>query len=100
MALALRGWRTSRVVTIKPLTATYGITIVGVVYMLAAFVTTALVPIDVLRDSNQEAPKLAPIHAERLGKGLTVRFSRASGRVTFTAALAIITETKGVKPPM
>ena len=69
MALALRGRRTSRVVTIKPLTATYGITIVGVVYMLAAFVTTALVPIDVLRDSNQEAPKLAPIHAERLGKG-------------------------------
>ncbi len=53
VALALRGRRTSRVVTKKPMTATCGITIVGVVYMLAAFVTTAL----------------APIHAERLGKG-------------------------------
>ena len=31
-----------------------GITITGVVYMLVAFVTTALVPIDVLRESNQD----------------------------------------------
>jgi amino acid transporter len=31
-----------------------GITITGVVYMLVAFFTTALVPLDVLRDTNQD----------------------------------------------
>jgi amino acid transporter len=31
-----------------------GITITGVVYMLVAFFTTALVPIEILRDSNQD----------------------------------------------
>jgi amino acid transporter len=41
----------------------YGIAITGVVYMLVAFVTTALVPIDVLRDSNQDLLEVVRIGA-------------------------------------
>jgi amino acid transporter len=40
-----------------------GITITGVVYMLVAFVTTTLVPIDVLRDSNQDLLEVVRIGA-------------------------------------
>jgi basic amino acid/polyamine antiporter, APA family len=40
-----------------------GITITGVVYMLVAFVTTALVPIDVLRDSNQDLLEVVRVGA-------------------------------------
>ena len=40
-----------------------GITITGVVYMLVAFVTTALVPIDVLRNSNQDLLEVVRIGA-------------------------------------
>jgi amino acid transporter len=40
-----------------------GITIVGIVYMLVAFVTTALVPIDVLRDSNQDLLEVVRVGA-------------------------------------
>jgi amino acid transporter len=41
----------------------YGITLTGIVYMLVAFVTTALVPIDVLRDSNQDLLEVVKIGA-------------------------------------
>jgi len=41
-----------------------GITIVGVIYMLVAFVTTALVPIDVLRESNQDLLEVIRVGAE------------------------------------
>jgi amino acid transporter len=41
----------------------YGITITGVVYMLVAFVTTTLVPIDVLRDSNQDLLEVVRVGA-------------------------------------
>lgn len=41
----------------------WGITITGIVYMLVAFVTTALVPIDVLRDSNQDLLEVVRIGA-------------------------------------
>ncbi|HVY66646.1 MAG TPA: APC family permease [Gammaproteobacteria bacterium] len=40
-----------------------GITITGVVYMLVAFCTTALVPIDTLRDSNQDLLEVVRIGA-------------------------------------
>jgi amino acid transporter len=40
-----------------------GITITGVVYMLVAFFTTALVPIEVLRDSNQDLLEVVRIGA-------------------------------------
>jgi amino acid transporter len=40
-----------------------GITITGIVYMLVAFFTTALVPIDVLRDSNQDLLEVVRIGA-------------------------------------
>jgi APA family basic amino acid/polyamine antiporter len=40
-----------------------GISITGVVYMLVAFVTTALVPIDILRDSNQDLLEVVRIGA-------------------------------------
>lgn len=40
-----------------------GITITGVVYMLVAFFTTALVPIDVLRDSNQDLLEVVRVGA-------------------------------------
>jgi amino acid transporter len=40
-----------------------GITITGVVYMLVAFVTTALVPIEILRDSNQDLLEVVRIGA-------------------------------------
>jgi APA family basic amino acid/polyamine antiporter len=40
-----------------------GITITGVVYMLVAFFTTALVPIDILRDSNQDLLEVVRIGA-------------------------------------
>jgi APA family basic amino acid/polyamine antiporter len=40
-----------------------GITITGAVYMLVAFFTTALVPIDVLRDSNQDLLEVVRIGA-------------------------------------
>ncbi len=40
-----------------------GITITGVVYMLVAFFTTALVPIDVLRESNQDLLEVVRIGA-------------------------------------
>lgn len=40
-----------------------GISITGVVYMLVAFVTTTLVPIDVLRDSNQDLLEVVRIGA-------------------------------------
>jgi amino acid transporter len=40
-----------------------GITITGVVYMLVAFVTTTLVPIEVLRDSNQDLLEVVRIGA-------------------------------------
>jgi APA family basic amino acid/polyamine antiporter len=42
----------------------YGITITGIVYMLVAFVTTALVPIATLRDSNQDLLEVVRIGAE------------------------------------
>jgi basic amino acid/polyamine antiporter, APA family len=42
----------------------YGITITGIVYMLVAFVTTALVPIETLRDSNQDLLEVIRIGAE------------------------------------
>jgi amino acid transporter len=41
----------------------YGITIVGIVYMLVAFFTTALVPIGVLRDSNQDLLEVVRVGA-------------------------------------
>jgi len=40
-----------------------GITITGVVYMLVAFFTTALVPIEILRDSNQDLLEVVRIGA-------------------------------------
>jgi amino acid transporter len=40
-----------------------GITITGVIYMLVAFFTTALVPIDVLRESNQDLLEVVRIGA-------------------------------------
>ncbi|HEY9182757.1 MAG TPA: APC family permease [Gammaproteobacteria bacterium] len=40
-----------------------GITITGIVYMLVAFFTTALVPIDILRDSNQDLLEVVRIGA-------------------------------------
>jgi amino acid transporter len=40
-----------------------GISITGVVYMLVAFFTTALVPIDVLRDSNQDLLEVVRVGA-------------------------------------
>jgi amino acid transporter len=40
-----------------------GITITGIVYMLVAFVTTALVPIDVLRNTNQDLLEVVRIGA-------------------------------------
>jgi amino acid transporter len=40
-----------------------GITITGIVYMLVAFFTTALVPIDTLRDSNQDLLEVVRIGA-------------------------------------
>jgi APA family basic amino acid/polyamine antiporter len=40
-----------------------GITIVGVIYMLVAFCTTALVPIETLRDSNQDLLEVVRIGA-------------------------------------
>jgi amino acid transporter len=40
-----------------------GITITGVVYMLVAFVTTALVPLDVLRDTNQDLLEVVRVGA-------------------------------------
>jgi APA family basic amino acid/polyamine antiporter len=40
-----------------------GITVTGIVYMLVAFFTTALVPIDVLRDSNQDLLEVVRIGA-------------------------------------
>jgi len=40
-----------------------GISLTGVVYMLVAFVTTALVPIDILRDSNQDLLEVVRIGA-------------------------------------
>jgi amino acid transporter len=40
-----------------------GITIVGIVYMLVAFFTTALVPIGVLRDSNQDLLEVVRVGA-------------------------------------
>src|SRR5882672_297515 len=40
-----------------------GITIVGIVYMLVAFVTTALVPIDVLRDTKQDLLEVVKVGA-------------------------------------
>jgi APA family basic amino acid/polyamine antiporter len=40
-----------------------GITITGVVYMLVAFFTTALVPIDVLRESNQDLLEVVRVGA-------------------------------------
>ena len=40
-----------------------GITITGIVYMLVAFFTTALVPIDVLRESNQDLLEVVRIGA-------------------------------------
>jgi basic amino acid/polyamine antiporter, APA family len=40
-----------------------GITLTGVVYMLVAFFTTALVPIEVLRDSNQDLLEVVRIGA-------------------------------------
>jgi len=40
-----------------------GITITGIIYMLVAFFTTALVPIDVLRDSNQDLLEVVRIGA-------------------------------------
>src|SRR5262245_16626293 len=40
-----------------------GITIVGVVYMLVAFVTTALVPIDVLRETRQDLLEVVKVGA-------------------------------------
>jgi amino acid transporter len=41
-----------------------GITITGVVYMLVAFVTTALVPIETLRDSDQDLLEVVRVGAE------------------------------------
>jgi APA family basic amino acid/polyamine antiporter len=41
----------------------YGITITGIVYMLVAFVTTALVPIETLRDSNQDLLEVVRVGA-------------------------------------
>lgn len=41
----------------------YGIAITGVVYMLVAFVTTALVPIDTLRETNQDLLEVVRIGA-------------------------------------
>jgi amino acid transporter len=41
----------------------YGITITGVVYMLVAFVTTALVPIETLRETNQDLLEVVRIGA-------------------------------------
>jgi amino acid transporter len=40
-----------------------GITIVGVIYMLVAFVTTALVPIEVLRDTRQDLLEVVKVGA-------------------------------------
>ena len=40
-----------------------GITITGIVYMLVAFVTTALVPIETLRDTNQDLLEVVRIGA-------------------------------------
>jgi amino acid transporter len=40
-----------------------GITITGIIYMLVAFVTTALVPIETLRDSNQDLLEVVRIGA-------------------------------------
>jgi amino acid transporter len=40
-----------------------GITLTGIVYMLVAFFTTALVPIDILRDSNQDLLEVVRIGA-------------------------------------
>jgi amino acid transporter len=40
-----------------------GITITGIVYMVVAFVTTALVPIDVLRNTNQDLLEVVRIGA-------------------------------------
>ena len=40
-----------------------GISITGIVYMLVAFVTTALVPIEILRDSNQDLLEVVRIGA-------------------------------------
>lgn len=40
-----------------------GITVTGVIYMLVAFVTTALVPIDVLRETNQDLLEVVRIGA-------------------------------------
>jgi amino acid transporter len=41
----------------------FGITLTAVVYMLVAFVTTTLVPIDVLRDSNQDLLEVVRVGA-------------------------------------
>jgi amino acid transporter len=41
-----------------------GITITGIVYMLVAFVTTTLVPIGILRDSNQDLLEVVRIGAQ------------------------------------
>jgi amino acid transporter len=41
----------------------FGIAITGVVYMLVAFVTTALVPIEVLRDSDQDLLEVVRVGA-------------------------------------
>jgi amino acid transporter len=46
-----------------PLAFFTGITIVGIVYMLVAFVTTALVPIDVLRDTRQDLLEVVKVGA-------------------------------------
>ena len=40
-----------------------GITITGIVYMLVAFFTTALVPIEILRDSNQDLLEVVRVGA-------------------------------------